>query len=718
MQTGTDTLNAFEQGQIISDRYEVVRRLGAGSMGLVLQAVDLTLDREPVALKLLYPHLVSDKTVFARFRNEVVIARRLSHPNIVRLYDFGHAGGGYYYISMEFVSGYSLKDRIYGRRFEQLTVEETIRILFEIGQGLQCAHERGVVHRDLKPDNILISERGEIKVTDFGLARQTQVDKGFTQSGETVGTPCYMAPEQIRGERVDARADIYSLGIMAYEMVTCEKPFDDDNWLTLASMHLKQPMPDFPIELGIPGWFQDFVFKSTAKDPDDRYQSTAEWCEALREQIDKQTDFGTSQTKVYTPAVLSQYVQKAAEGRKLNRRRRKMLKQSAALLCAGVLSIIAPMLLIRAIPPLQREVLRVVRSIEGESGNLATLRQMIGVSIPLTGEQLAQSVLLGDEAAVKLLLSAGVAPTTVGANQDPVVFSAVASKNSQIVDALLAAGASADMRDRENRTLLMRAVLSGDIGTAEVIVKHSPQVDALDSSGRTAWFYAAELGSEVFSTMFQRLKSDPTVVDSKGTPLLVTAVRGGSFAIVRALVEAGAPVSRADSQGNTPLIVAAESGNRLMMELLLQRGASLNERNRAGKGPRDLATGEARGVIARARTDSQSVSAIGSSTTRDTPSSQNTRLRTVGDVDAAWQSGALNRLLSIAATVRNVGEVAADNVKIVASVPGGKSYILQGPTQLGANSVAQFRYELSPEEQVQRARGEIKISLECSNCFR
>jgi eukaryotic-like serine/threonine-protein kinase len=135
---GEETL--FEAGALIANRYEVIDRLGAGSMGVVLRVVDRALDNEVCALKLLYPHLVKDAIVFGRFRNEVLIARRLSHPNIVRTYDFGSAGQGYYFISMEYVRGCSLKDRIYDRRFAALNFAETLRILYEVGQGLAYAH--------------------------------------------------------------------------------------------------------------------------------------------------------------------------------------------------------------------------------------------------------------------------------------------------------------------------------------------------------------------------------------------------------------------------------------------------------------------------------------------------------------------------------------------------------------------------------------------------
>src|SRR5262249_43680125 len=153
----------------------------------------------------------------------------------------------------------------------ELDFPEICRLLYEIGQGLAYAHRKGVIHRDVKPDNILLTPGGDVRITDFGLARSVNVDKGFTQTGETVGTHCYMAPEQIRGDRVDGRADIYSLGILAYEMATGTRPFEDESWFALAKMHMTQPLPNFPKELQLPKWFEEFVIQSAEKKPENRF---------------------------------------------------------------------------------------------------------------------------------------------------------------------------------------------------------------------------------------------------------------------------------------------------------------------------------------------------------------------------------------------------------------------------------------------------------------
>jgi serine/threonine protein kinase len=174
---------------------------------------------------------------------------------------------------MEFVDGVALGSKIYGPASQKLSLDEIVNILYEITLGVQHAHSRGVIHRDIKPDNILLSTTGEVKITDFGLARTLEVDKGFTNTGETVGTPYYMSPEQIRGDAPDKRSDIYSLGILAYELVSGRRPFNDECWFTLAAMHLNQPLPKLESKLNLPRWYEDFVQIATAKKPAERFQS-------------------------------------------------------------------------------------------------------------------------------------------------------------------------------------------------------------------------------------------------------------------------------------------------------------------------------------------------------------------------------------------------------------------------------------------------------------
>ena len=205
-------------GSIIAGRYEVIQQIGSGGMGMVFKCHDLTLD-DTVALKLLLPHLASDQGIFKRFRNEVLVARNLTHNNIVRIHDITAGEEGRFCISMEFVDGVSLKDIIYGIPGHEsetqisLSFEQRLLIFYQILCGVAYAHNKGVIHRDLKPANVLISAQGEVKIVDFGTARVVGTDTNLTMTGQMIGTPDYMAPEQIRGEQLSAACDIYALGI-------------------------------------------------------------------------------------------------------------------------------------------------------------------------------------------------------------------------------------------------------------------------------------------------------------------------------------------------------------------------------------------------------------------------------------------------------------------------------------------------------------------------
>jgi len=274
----------LKPGKLIAGRFEICGRIGSGGMGMVYRAIDRELE-DDVALKLLHPHLAQDETVFRRFRNEVLVARSLSHPNIVRTHDIGKTDDGYSYISMELVKGVSLKEYLVNRtgshqeggEYSLLPFKEAASIYSQILSGINYAHAKGVIHRDLKPANVMIDRNGEVKLADFGTARILGMDTSITRTGQLIGTPDYMAPEQIRGEKLDQSCDIYSLGIIAYELVTGARPFAADTAVAVAFKHLNEPMPQVS-ELApeSPAWFQQLVDKAAAKSRDDRFSSVAD----------------------------------------------------------------------------------------------------------------------------------------------------------------------------------------------------------------------------------------------------------------------------------------------------------------------------------------------------------------------------------------------------------------------------------------------------------
>jgi serine/threonine protein kinase len=227
-------------GGTFAGRYQVTEELGKGGMGRVYKAYDLEI-REAVALKVLNPEIAADDSVVERFRNELKIARRISHRNVCRMFDLGREGETTY-ISMEYVSGEDLKTLL--RRIGHLPARKAIAFAGQIAEGLAEAHRLGVVHRDLKPQNVMIDREGQARIMDFGIARSLK-GKGITGEGVVIGTPEYMSPEQVEGKEADQRSDIHSLGIILYEMITGRAPFEGDTPFSVAYKH-RHEAPEEP----------------------------------------------------------------------------------------------------------------------------------------------------------------------------------------------------------------------------------------------------------------------------------------------------------------------------------------------------------------------------------------------------------------------------------------------------------------------------------------
>ena len=253
-----------ETTRTLADRYELGEMLGSGGMARVYRARDRLLDRE-VAAKILHAHFADDPEYLARFRREARAAAALNHPNVVAVYDTGEDDGTRY-IVMEFVEGRTLEDAL--REEGPLAPERAAEIASEICAGLHAAHESGLVHRDIKPANVMLAERGHVKVMDFGIARATTSDT-VTSTHLVMGTARYLSPEQARGERVDRRSDLYSLGIVMHELLTGTAPFQGDNPLAVATRHLTEPPPALPP--AVPPTLGRAVMRALEKDPADRF---------------------------------------------------------------------------------------------------------------------------------------------------------------------------------------------------------------------------------------------------------------------------------------------------------------------------------------------------------------------------------------------------------------------------------------------------------------
>jgi predicted Ser/Thr protein kinase len=258
-------------GELIAERYELQELVGTGGMSSVFRAHDRMLERT-VALKILHEQFTRDDDYVERFRREARSVAQLAHPNIVTVIDRGEQDGRQY-IVFEFVDGANLKEVV---RDGALPIDDVLDLAIQVGRALAFAHNRGLVHRDVKPQNVLLNDERQAKVTDFGIARSVDV-KGVTQTGTVLGTSDYIAPEQARGEQVDPKTDMYSLGAVLYELLTGEVPYPGDNFVAIAMRHVYDPVPSvLERRPDCPPRLDAAVRRAMAKDPDDRFGSMEE----------------------------------------------------------------------------------------------------------------------------------------------------------------------------------------------------------------------------------------------------------------------------------------------------------------------------------------------------------------------------------------------------------------------------------------------------------
>jgi eukaryotic-like serine/threonine-protein kinase len=265
-------------GTVLSGRYRLEAKLGSGGMSTVYLARDDTLDR-PVAVKVMHREMSEQEDQLQRFRQEARAVAKLTHPNVVAVIDAGE-DGGHPYIVFEYIKGETLKQRI--GRVGALDTQEAIAYAIEVARGLSVAHARNMVHRDIKPQNVLIDEEGRAKLTDFGISRQLEQD-GMTATGRVLGTTDYVAPEQAMGKGVDPRSDLYSLGVVLYEMLVGQVPFHADSQVGVAMKHVNEELPDVQRRRPEASAAVALVVeRSTAKNPAERYQTVAEMIDDLQ----------------------------------------------------------------------------------------------------------------------------------------------------------------------------------------------------------------------------------------------------------------------------------------------------------------------------------------------------------------------------------------------------------------------------------------------------
>jgi eukaryotic-like serine/threonine-protein kinase len=323
-------------GELVAGRYELQEVVGTGGMSSVYRAVDTLLERN-VALKILHPHYGEDAEYVERFRREARSVAQLSHPNIVTVIDRGEADGQQY-IVFEYVDGESLKQLV--DRTGPLPARRAVELGLQVAEALAFAHNAGLVHRDVKPQNVLVTEDGEAKVTDFGIARSLDVEHGVTQTGTVLGTSNYLSPEQARGQTVTPATDVYSLGVVLYELLTGEVPFPGENFVAVAMKHINEEppsllerRPDVPMRLVAA------IDRALAKDPVQRFPSMGAFCTELRACLAELGTPDADRTFIQPSPVLKQG--RPHRARAARRRRWPLLLLVALAVAAAIVAVFA-----------------------------------------------------------------------------------------------------------------------------------------------------------------------------------------------------------------------------------------------------------------------------------------------------------------------------------------------------------------------------------------
>jgi serine/threonine-protein kinase len=313
-------------GEVVADRYELEELVGTGGMSSVYRARDRLLERH-VAIKILHEHYSRDEDYVERFRREARAAAKLSHPNIVTVIDRGEAEGRQF-IVFEYVDGQNLKQLVASKG--RLPVRDALEFGVAMGRALAFAHAQGLVHRDVKPQNVLLAG-GDVKVTDFGIARSLDVKVGLTQTGTVLGTSEYISPEQARGAQVDARTDVYSLGVVLYELLAGEPPYSGDSFVSVAMRHVNDPVPGIAqARPDVPLRVDAALRRAMAKDPDDRFPSMGDFVAELGACLGSLGELDADRTVIIAPQV---------EPRSRPRRRRRRRLSPLIVLLVGIAAI-------------------------------------------------------------------------------------------------------------------------------------------------------------------------------------------------------------------------------------------------------------------------------------------------------------------------------------------------------------------------------------------
>ena len=569
---------SFQRGRVV-----VRRLLGKGAIGSVFEVTDQELDGLRIALKVLHPHLMQEESILNRFRSQVLLARQLSHPNIVQVFDFDSDEESSHFLSMELVEGQNLQSILEEHKHRALDFPEAVRILLPVAEALAYAHSRNIIHRDLKPSNLLISYDGEVKLSDFGLATGLETDFGLTQTGELLGTPAYMAPEQFTHGDVDERSDIYSFGILAYQLTQGKLPFGELPYLSQANAHLSRvfPFENKSEQHQIPLWFQDFVAKCCEKKPSARYKSAEALVTMLKEHL-------SDEESVSNSVLPFSFLKKTPEHRRQQRVRSIM----------GILSLTLALILV--VTARQTSTRRMIGSIllQTESAlglPLTPLKALFGISLSLdNSREFFKLVANGDPTRVNLqaYIRAGGRTDLEDENGNPLMHLALGNPETHLLRELRDMGVDINQRNSKGQTALLKAIRLQYLVHVAQLLADGADPNLCDYSSNCPIHYAQQTHDEVVLTRLLNHGANVTIPNDGGLNVLHLSAQEldvRQLALLATRNRAGVSVINSrDKIGMTPMMYAAQvhaEDSRLdrIFEFCFTNGGSFQARDDFGR---------------------------------------------------------------------------------------------------------------------------------------
>lgn len=524
---GADIPSFLTSGVVLDNRYRVQRLVGSGGVGWVLAAEDTSSIGQQLALKIMYPHIFLDDTAITRFHREALLTMRLTHPNIVQTFGVGEIENFSVYLVLEFLPGKSLREANLGTTEDDTFLR--IRYLTQVASAVDFAHRAGVIHRDLKPDNILLANTRTIKVADFGLASCIKLGVEVTQVGQVLGTPLYMSPEQFRGELIDARTDMYSFGILAFELFANRHPFEANSFYAIAESHCNQPLPlDVLREKNVPPIWIEIIATCCQKDRAARFESMKAIVDKLRSAFGQENSF-ESMPLIAVP------LGDASVSFRRNKLWRRILNVLLVVFILTMLTILPLVVVQEELSPHTH-----ARAVS----YLLRFEQKTGYSFPLYRKSGMFTARLDEPTALS-------SEHYVYSKQLPLLYVGIDPNFSDPTTGMSPLHAWLRRLGNENRSTMVDALLT-----------HGADPHFVDETNRSAMDVALKLGDEFAIEAFLDAGASSTTRSADGRSPLSKALRMRQTRIVRLLMKHDADPLQVDFDGQTPMNFAVENSIR------------------------------------------------------------------------------------------------------------------------------------------------------------